>query len=234
MTTAATRRFVFRLVFGVFVNLAIYGGLLFLPAGTWHWWRAWVFLAVLFVATLVTMLTLFPQREGLLNERMRGLIQRGQPLADKILVTLGVAEFCAVLAFIPIDVFRLHLLPNPSLAESSLGMALFLAGWTIIALVFQANPFAAPVVKYQQERGHTVIDRGPYAVVRHPMYSGTGLMMIGIALWLESYAAAIGMILMIVTLSARIHFEERFLRRELPGYEAYTQRVRYRLIPFLW
>ena len=98
----------------------------------------------------------------------------------------------------------------------------------------ETNAFATTVVRHQVERGHTVVDRGVYGVVRHPMYAGAVLLLVGMPLWLESYAAALLAGVPIATLAVRILFEEQFLRRELQGYDAYAERVRYRLIPFLW
>ena len=90
------------------------------------------------------------------------------------------------------------------------------------------------MVRHQSERQHHVVDTGVYAIVRHPMYAGIFLFNAGMALWLESYAAAIATLIPISLLALRIVFEERFLRRELAGYEAYTEKVRYRLVPFVW
>ncbi len=79
-----------------------------------------------------------------------------------------------------------------------------------------------------------MIDKGPYALVRHPMYAGFFPFMVGMALWLESYGGAIVSLIPMAILIARITIEERFLKQHLPSYEAYTKRVRYRLIPYLW
>jgi protein-S-isoprenylcysteine O-methyltransferase Ste14 len=149
-------------------------------------------------------------------------------------VLLLIAGFLAVIAFIPLDVFRLHLLPKPGMLVSSLGLFLFIAGWWIMTLALLENAFAAPVVKHQEERQQKVIDTGVYRVLRHPMYAGTIPLLVGMPLWLESYAAAVLAIVPIGALVVRILIEEEFLRRELKGYDAYTERVRYRLIPFLW
>jgi protein-S-isoprenylcysteine O-methyltransferase Ste14 len=149
-------------------------------------------------------------------------------------VLLLIAGFLAVVAFIPLDVFRLHLLPKPGMLVSSLGLFLFIAGWWIMTLALLENAFAAPVVKHQEERQQKVIDTGVYRVLRHPMYAGTIPLLVGMPLWLESYAAAVLAIVPIGALVVRILIEEEFLRRELKGYDAYTERVRYRLIPFLW
>jgi protein-S-isoprenylcysteine O-methyltransferase Ste14 len=226
--------FVSKVIFSVFYNLVFFGGMLFLPAGTFNWPRAWALLGVLFVATIATMVIVFPGREDLLNERFKPPVQKGQPLADKIIVLLLIASFIGVIVFIPLDVFRFHLTGKPNPLVSSLGMILFIAGWWIISLVFKENAFAAPVVRHQEERHQTVIDTGVYSIVRHPMYAGAVLWMVGMPLWLESYAASLLAIVLVPIVVVRILFEERFLKRELKGYEAYTKRVRYRLIPLIW
>jgi protein-S-isoprenylcysteine O-methyltransferase Ste14 len=224
----------FKLIGGVVCNVAIFGGLLFLPAGTLDWWRAWVFLGVVFLGAVASTVSLFRSSKGLLAERFKLPIQEGQPLADKIVVVLLIAGFVGVIVFIPLDVFRFHLMAKPGPVVSSLGLVLFVLGWSIMTVALRENAFAAPVVRYQQERRQTVIDSGVYGVVRHPMYAGAVLLLVGMPLWLESYAAAMLASFPIGTLAVRILVEERFLRRELAGYDAYTQRVRYRLIPFVW
>jgi protein-S-isoprenylcysteine O-methyltransferase Ste14 len=180
------------------------------------------------------MVTVFSSREDLLKERFKPPIQKGQPLSDKIIVLLLLTTFCGLVAFIPVDVFRLHLIRKPVPLVSSLGLILFIAGWWIISLAFRENAFAAPVVKHQEERHQTVVSTGVYSIVRHPMYAGAVLLLIGMPLWLESYAAALLALVPLGTLVLRILIEEKFLRQKLEGYDAYTRRVRYRLIPFLW
>src|SRR5262245_5616767 len=232
--SGVTSGFAFKLIFSVFYNLLFFGGMLFLPAGTFDWPRAWAFLGVLFVATTATMVIVFPGRQDLLNERFKPPVQKGQPLADKIIVLLLIASFIGVIVFIPLDVFRFHLMGKPSLLVSTLGLILFVAGWGLISLTFKENAFAAPVVRHQEERDQRVIDTGVYSVVRHPMYAGAALLMVGMPLWLESYAAAALAAVPIAMVVVRILIEERFLKRELNGYEDYTRRVRYRLVPFIW
>jgi protein-S-isoprenylcysteine O-methyltransferase Ste14 len=229
-----TRKFVRRLILGTFWNSLVYGVALFGGAGTFDWWRAWVLLGVIVVATVLTMLLVFRTRPDLLDERVRGMVQKGQPVVDRLIVLPFMVVYALSIAFIGFDVFQLHLLPKPSVVVSSLGMVLVVAGWWIIALVFRENSFAAPVVKHQAEREHRVVDTGVYSVVRHPMYAGIFVFNVGIALWLESYAGAIAAVVPMALLGLRIVFEERFLRHELAGYEAYTEKVRYRLVPFVW
>jgi protein-S-isoprenylcysteine O-methyltransferase Ste14 len=224
----------FKLILGVLFNVAIFGCSLFLPAGTLDWWRAWVFLGVVFVGAVASTVILFRANKGLLQERFKPPVQKGQPLADKIVVLLLIASFVGLIIFIPLDVFRLHLIAKPGTLASFFGLVLFIAGWWIMTLALRENAFAAPVVRHQEERQQTVIDSGVYSVVRHPMYSGAVLLMVGMPLWLESYAAALLASVPIGILVVRILIEEQFLRRELKGYDAYTERVRYRLVPFLW
>jgi len=116
--------FIYRLIVGVITNVAIFGGLLFLPAGTLHWWRAWVFLGVVLVGTVVTMLSVFASNKELLDERLKSPIQKGQPLADKILLILFLAAFVGFIVFIPLDVFRFHLMSKPGAIVSSSGLLL--------------------------------------------------------------------------------------------------------------
>jgi protein-S-isoprenylcysteine O-methyltransferase Ste14 len=226
--------FILKVLSALLGNLIIFGGLLFLPAWTLNWERAWVFLGVVAVSVIATMIIAFRDNEELWKERLKLPIQRDQPLTDKIILSLFVLAFFGLVALIPLDVFRFHLLNKPSEIVSGLGLLLFIAGWWMIAFSFKENTFAAPVVKHQVERHHEVVDTGVYSIVRHPMYAGAVLLMIGMPLWLESYAAALFAIVPIILLAVRVVFEEQFLRQELDGYVTYTEQVRYRLLPYIW
>jgi protein-S-isoprenylcysteine O-methyltransferase Ste14 len=223
-----------KLIASVIGNVAVFGVLLFVPAGTLAWWRAWVLLGVVFVACSLTMVLVFSGNEESLNERFKVPIQPSQPPADKIVTILLILAFAGFAAFIPFDVFRFHLMGPPAAVVSALGLALFVAGWAVMSLALRENAFAAPIVKYQPERRQGVIDTGVYAIVRHPMYAGAIPLMIGMPLWLQSYASAVLALAPIAILAVRIPIEEKLLRRELPGYAAYAEKVRSRLIPFIW
>jgi protein-S-isoprenylcysteine O-methyltransferase Ste14 len=223
-----------RLILGIVWNTLVFGAVLFIPAGTFNWPRAWVLLAVVFISSAVTMIAVFRTRQDLLKERLKGVIQKGQPIIDRLIVLAFIFAYGLSVALIPLDVFHYHLLPKPNVVVSSLGLVLVVIGWWIISLVFKENAFAAPVVRHQSERQHHVVDTGVYTIVRHPMYAGIFLFNVGMALWLESYAAAIATAIPMALLAIRIVFEERFLKRELPGYVAYTQKVHFRMIPFVW
>ncbi len=226
--------FTFKLAAFIVIQIAIFGCLLFLPAGTLFWWRAWVLIGIIFAGQVATAARFFPERKGLLMERLKSPIQKGQPLADKIVLMLFLTSYYGLMVFIPLDVFRYHLIAAPGVLVSTLGIFLFLAGWWIAFLALRENDFAATVVKLQEEREQKVIDTGVYGVVRHPLYAGGILFIVGIPLWLESYAGVLLTIVPIGILALRILLEEQFLIRKLKGYDDYIKRVRYRLVPFLW
>ena len=197
-----------KVIAGVVFNVALYAILLFVPAGTLHWWRAWVFLAVTAAVMAGAVFSIFPGNADLFSQRAKGIIQRGQPLWDRVLVILLVVSYAGQIVFIPMDVFRFHLAPKPGVLVSFIGLALYVAGWWIMTLAMKVNPFAVPVVKLQEERHQRVINAGVYAVVRHPMYAGFAPFAIGPVLWLESHTAAFLAIVPIAMLGVRSVFEE--------------------------
>jgi len=225
---------VFKLVINSIISIVIMGALLFIPAGTFNWWRAWILIGVIVAGSIISVVSLFPKHKDLLRERLRPPIQKGQPLADKIILLSFLLFFYVMFAFIPLDVFRFHLMGRPGPLISFAGLVLFILGWRMVYLALRENAFAALVVKLQEERRQTVIDSGVYGIVRHPMYAGAILFILGIPLWLESYAAAVLALVPIFLLMLRIPMEEKYLRRELTGYDAYTRKVRYRVIPHVW
>jgi protein-S-isoprenylcysteine O-methyltransferase Ste14 len=225
--------FVLQLIYSVGMQVAIFGILLLVPAWRLEWPRAWVLMGVMVAATVATMFYLGGD-EDLINERLKGPLQKGQPLSDRIVLILFLATFVGLVVFIPLDVFRFRLMSRPGLLLSLTGLGLFGAGWWLVALALHENTFAAPVVKYQERRGQRVIDSGVYSKVRHPMYSGFIPFIVGMCLWLGSYAAVLLAIVPIGIIAIRAVLEERFLQRKLEGYGAYMKRTRYRLIPFVW
>jgi len=115
-----------------------------------------------------------------------------------------------------------------------IGLVIFASGWWIVYLALSANAYAVCVVRFQEERGHKVAEGGLYRHVRHPMYAGVVLVMVGLCTWLGSTAALIATLVPVAILMVRIVFEERMLRARLAGYGEYTARVRWRLVPGVW
>jgi protein-S-isoprenylcysteine O-methyltransferase Ste14 len=209
--------------------------LLFLSAGTIAWWRAWVLLAVLLLVRAIGAFAVYRINPRLLRERVGLPIHKEQVWADRVLL-LGVLAtgFLGLPIIAALDAVRWPALPRPTPWVSVLGLVLFVLGWTVKSLALRANAFAVTVVRIQSERAHVVADSGPYGVVRHPFYAADPLILVGLGLWLESYAAALGAAVPIALMVMRLLLEERFLCRELPGYAAYVERVRFRLIPGIW
>ncbi|HEY1637141.1 MAG TPA: isoprenylcysteine carboxylmethyltransferase family protein [Rhizomicrobium sp.] len=208
------------------------GALLFVPAGTWRWPAAWVFLTAMVLIGLVSGLWLARTDPELFAERMRLTARDEQPAADKVFVLVLVAVFLGWFLLIGID-HRLHG-SEFSRGLQALGLAIQLASTFLVLWVMRVNSFAAPLVKVQSERGHHVISSGPYAWVRHPMYTGAIVFFLGIPLLLGSLWGLIAVALLAVMFAVRVSIEERTLRDGLEGYSAYTSQVRYRLLPGIW
>ena len=225
---------ILRHVTGVVLYVLLFALLLFAPAGTLHWPRAWILLGVLLIVRLVAVVSVLRVNPTLLSERSRFPLQQGQPLADKILLPAFMAAFAGLIAFNALDRFRWRLTTPPNPLLSAGGLLLFVAGWWLVTLALRTNAFAATVVRHQDERQHAVIDTGVYRVVRHPMYAGMIPVMVGMCLWLGSYAAALLVTVPVGILILRIQIEEQLLRQKLDGYDKYAAKVRSRLIPGIW
>lgn len=209
--------------------------LLFASAGTLHWGRAWALLAVLLLVRAASARAAYRAHPALARERAGLPLHAGQPAADRALV-LGVLAtgFVGLPALAGLDAFRWHLLPSPPAALAAFGLVLFALGWGLKGRALRDNAFAVAAVRLQAERGHAVADSGVYAVVRHPFYAADPLILVGLGLWLDSSAAAVGAAVPVALMLVRLRLEERFLCRELPGYAAYAARVPHRLVPGVW
>ena len=208
------------------------GALLFAVAGTLHWSGAWVLLVTSVVLGPLCGWWLYHIDPALLAERLRPVLQRDQPAADKVFMVVFIVAMLGWLVAMGLD--RRHLASHMTIAWQVLGFVLFLASTLFTLWVFRENSFAAPVVKLQTERAQRVISTGPYAHVRHPMYSGMILFFASVPLILGSWWGLAIAPLFLALLAARIRIEERTLIAGLPGYADYAARVRYRLLPGLW
>lgn len=214
------------------ITTAAMGALLFACAGTLHWPSAWAFLLTCALLGPVCGWWLYRIDPALLAERLRPVLQRDQPAADKVFMSLFVIAMLAWLALMGAD--RRMQSSDMPVALQALGFVLFLLSALFTLWVFRENSFAAPVVKLQAERAQRVISTGPYAHVRHPMYSGMVLFFAGVPLLLGSWWGLAMMPVFVALFAVRIGIEERTLRAGLPGYADYAARVRYRLLPGLW
>lgn len=216
-------------VAGVFTIFAL---ALFIPAGTIAWLSGWIFLALFFGFSLSIFLWLYRHNPGLLRERMR-LGTSDQQAWDKMLFPLIQAYLLAWLVFMSLDAERFHWSSMPIWLQGA-GALILLCSFYLLFLTFRENSYLSPVVRIQDERGQTVISTGPYHYVRHPMYSAILIFIVGTSLLLDSaYGVPIGLLGMLM-LARRAVLEETTLSKELPGYAAYKEKVRYRLIPLIW
>jgi protein-S-isoprenylcysteine O-methyltransferase Ste14 len=211
----------------------IMGALLFWTAHDWRWPQAWVFLIIFVGGSAFMGAWLIGRDPALLAARLNSPMQNGQPLWDRVFIMLAIASWCLWLALMALDAKRLHASQVPHAVEA-IGAVLVIAGFAAVMPVFAANSFAAPVVRVQSERGQRVIDTGPYAIVRHPMYAAATIYLVGLPLLLGSWYGLIGTVVITLSMAWRATREEHTLKRDLPGYADYMTRVRYRLIPGVW
>ncbi len=226
--------FLIKGLIGATLQIAFFGALLLIPAGTWQWTEANQFLYCYGFLTLVSTVFLAIKAPRSLEARMEMPMNESQPLSDRIATTFLLVFLVGWFVFIPIDIFHLKLLAPPQYSISILGGAASLLGYGIMITALYQNEFATPVVRDQSDRGHELRDTGLYGLVRHPFYTGFILFCLGMALWLQSYAALIAGLLPITALIGRIYAEEKILQETLPGYKEYMSRTRYRIIPFVW
>jgi protein-S-isoprenylcysteine O-methyltransferase Ste14 len=215
------------------VTVGLMALLLFVASGDWRWTQAWWFLAIFFLASLAAGMWLNRSDPGLLEARLEGPSRKGQPLWDRVFLLLLMAVWCGWLALMALDAARWRISHMP-LWLNLLGGVLVVGGFAATMIVFRANTFAAPTVRVQQERQQRVIDTGPYALVRHPMYAASTLILLGMPLLLGSWLGVAAIPLFVAAIGVRAVFEERTLARALPGYADYMRRVRSRLVPGLW
>jgi protein-S-isoprenylcysteine O-methyltransferase Ste14 len=204
--------------------------MIFVPAGTLAYWQGWAFIAVFTISTNIIGVYLALKDPALLERRMRaGPGAETRPL-QKALIALAFAGALALVVVSVLD-YRFGWSFVPAWV-SVLGDVLVAAGLMIDLLVFRENSYGASTIETME--GQRVISTGPYALVRHPMYVGVLVMVVGVPLALGSWWGLVFLLLNVPILVLRILDEETMLRQELHGYTDYMRTVRYRLVPGLW
>jgi protein-S-isoprenylcysteine O-methyltransferase Ste14 len=212
------------------LGLVFFGVLLFWPAGTLEYWQAWVFIAVFMVATMVPSIYLAVTNPEALRRRMKAGPGAETRTVQKIVISATIVAVVAVLVVSALDHrFGWSQVPTPVVIVGNLLVAV---GLGLAQLVVMQNSYAAATITVEADQ--EVVSTGLYGVVRHPMYVGTLIMMIGTPLALDSYWGLLAIVLALPVLAARIEDEEKMLRQELDGYVEYTQKVHYRLVPGVW
>ena len=210
-----------------FLGVLLTGLLVFLPAGTWAFFNGWLLMGVLFLPMLLVGIVLFIKHPTLLEKRLKSKESQSE---QGLLVKLSGLMFLAGFVAAGLD-FRFRWFPLPR-GLSICAAGAFLLAYLLYAEVLRENAYLSRIIEVQEDQ--QVIDTGLYAIVRHPMYSATVLLFLSIPLILGSLISFFIFLLYLPLIAKRIRAEEAFLTAELAGYAAYIQKVRYRLIPFIW
>lgn len=209
------------------LGILIVSLLLFGSAGTFSYWNAWLFLALLFIPMFIAGLIMMKTNPSLLKKRLN--IHEKQGEQQQVVKLSGVLF---LLAFVVAGLnFRFQWLFFPNWIVL-VGSILFVISYIFYGEVLRENTFLSRTIEVQENQ--KVIDTGLYALVRHPMYTFTTLMFLSIPLILNSPLSFLIMLFYLLIIVKRIKYEEMLLEEELLGYKEYKEKVRYRLIPFVW
>ena len=208
-------------------GVVVMGLLLFLPAGTFAWWQGWLLMGILFVPMFVAGFVMMAKAPDLLRKRLNNDEEEDE---QKVVVALSGLMFIAAFVVAGLGVrFSWPMLPDWA---SWAGAVLFLASYALYAEVMRENAYLSRTIEVQE--GQHVVDTGLYGIVRHPMYSATVVLFLSMPLVLGSAPAFAIMLLYLPIIAMRIRNEEQVLRGGLEGYEEYTRRVKWRLVPHIW
>lgn len=209
------------------LGVVLVGLLIFLPAGTLHYFNGWLLMGILFVPMFGAGIVMMCKNPYLLKSRLRA---REQLNEQSLVVKLSGLMF--ILGFVVAGLgcrFGWYMVPKGVVLGAAV---VFLASYLLYAEVMRENTYLSRTIEVQQ--GQKVIDTGLYGIVRHPMYSATVLLFLAMPLVLGSVYAFLIFLAYPLIIARRIRSEEAFLEQELPGYREYKQKVKYRLIPWIW
>ena len=210
-----------------FAGLIIVGLLLFLPAGTFRYPQAWLLIGILFLPMFIAGLIMMKKNPGLLEKRLNAKEKEAE---QRTVILLSGIMFLAAFIFAGLS-FRFGWLMLP-FSVSIIAAVVFLAAYALYAEVLRENTYLSRTIEVQEDQ--EVIDTGLYGIVRHPMYMVTVILFLAMPLVLGSVISFVIMLCYIPIIVKRIQNEEQVLEQGLPGYVEYKEKVKYRLIPFIW
>jgi protein-S-isoprenylcysteine O-methyltransferase Ste14 len=219
-----------RSIFGLVFLLVFLGLILFISAGSLNFWQAWVYLAVFGICTLLITVYLMKYDQKLLASRVSAGPVAETQKSQQVIQSLAGLFFIILFVVAGLDI-RFHWSVVPAIV-SLISDGFVAVGFFIVFLVFRENSYTSAIIEVAAEQ--KVVATGPYSVVRHPMYAGAALLLIFTPLALGSWVALPFPLPLILVVAVRALEEEKFLRTNLSGYEEYRQKVRYRIIPFVW
>lgn len=209
------------------LGVIVFGLLIFLPAGSIHYWQGWLLMSILFVPMFLAGLLLMMKNPELLRKRLNA---KEEEKEQKSVVALSGMMFVAAFVVAGLN-WRFQWLVLPDWAVW-LAAALFLFGYILYAVVLRENTYLSRTIEVQDNQ--KIIDTGLYGVVRHPMYTATIILFLAMPLVLASPLSFLIMLLYIPLIAKRIRNEETVLEQGLEGYSEYKQRVKYKVIPYIW
>ena len=230
MMTGNTRLTV-RLLLATVVGLGLFAAAIFWPAGTWGWAEGWLYFGLVAATLLINFNYLRRVNPEVIEHRL--YLGKGTKRWDIVWSILFAPVFLAIYVIAGFDAVRYEWSTMP-LWLRPFGLLLWLPGNFLLTWAMGVNPFFEKTVRIQTERGHRVIDSGPYAIVRHPGYLGFLGWSLSAPLFLGSWWAFVPALLSIAGIVIRTALEDRTLQEELFGYGAYVGKVRYKLIPGIW
>lgn len=222
-----TKKLFFEAMLKYFAGIALVALLLFLPAGTFSYWNAWLLMGILFIPMLFAGILMMLKAPDLLRKRLNAKEKEGE---QRLVIKLSGLMF--ILGFVIAGLsfrYQWFMLPN---WVSRIAAAAFLLSYVLFGEVLRENTYLSRTIEVQDNQ--TVIDTGLYGIVRHPMYSATIVLFLSMPLVLGSLLSFVVFLTYPAIIAKRIRNEEEVLEKELDGYAAYKQKVRYKVIPFLW
>jgi protein-S-isoprenylcysteine O-methyltransferase Ste14 len=217
------------------IRMTLFAVALMWPAGIWNWLEAWVLLALWTAFGLVMLPYLLHHDPGLLVERMKLVpLHKDQKTWDKVIMALFFVAAIGLYVVPGFDVMRYEWSEPLPVWTRVFAIVLHLPCFVMLAWVMRENTFLAQVVKIDKKRGHQAITTGPYAIVRHPMYTVVIILLFAIPVALGSRYALMLAVFLTALLVVRTYLEDRTLLAELEGYLEYTEQTRYRLVPGIW
>ena len=209
------------------LGVIVFSLLIFLPAGSLHYWQGWLLMGILFVPMFVAGLLLMVKNPELLRKRLNA---KEEEKEQKSVVALSGVMFVAAFVVAGLN-WRFQWLVLPEWAVW-VAAALFLFGYVLYAEVLRENTYLSRTIEVQEDQ--KVIDTGLYGIVRHPMYTATIILFLSMPLVLASPISFLIMLFYIPLIAKRIRNEETVLEQGLEGYSEYKQRVKYKVIPYIW
>ena len=222
-----TKKLFLQAVCKYLAGVVLLGLLIFLPAGTLRFPNGWLLMALLFIPMLCAGVVMMLRDPALLEKRLKAKESEGE---QKEVIWQSGVLFIAAFVLAGLN-FRFGWLSLPKWIVWT-ACALFLLAYLMWAEVLRENAFLSRTVELQE--GQTVVDTGLYGVVRHPMYAASVLLFLTMPLILGSIFSFLVMLAYLPIISKRIRNEEELLKKELPGYGEYMERVKYRLVPYIW